>query len=359
MKSQNLDIQFFKFVYSCIIVLYHLTASTAIECKGGYCGVEYFLLTAGLFLFLSFERGEKTGKQSTPCQYLTKRFWRFLPWSTTAFIAAVLVERVWINPTTSLVAWFDYFAGDIWELLMIKWNGMNNNTLLLNGPAWTLSAMLIIGFLIWTFMYYYKKLFLTLIMPLTLIIGFGYWMHLPSANTEAWIGFTTFGTFRTWLIMCLSLFCIPIAQKLADYPLNKKGKILLSIVEVLIHAVALVVIFERAQRYHQWMVTLLFMMSIAIALSGHSFLARFLEKSRIVRFLGELSMSIYLMHVSVIRVFRHLFDISAWSYYELLPLFVVLLAVAVAHYYGTKWAVRGVSDLWETVKRTIAVQENT
>ena len=358
MKSQNLDIQFFKFVYSCIIVLYHLTGSTAINCKGGYCGVEYFLLTAGLFLFLSFQRGEKTGRQYTPGQYLAKRFLRFLPWSTTAFIVAALVERVWINPTTSLVTWFDYFASDIWELLMIKWNGMNNNLLLLNGPAWTLSAMLIVGFLIWTFMYYYKKPFLTLVMPLTLIVGFGYWMHLPSADTEIWLGVTTFGTYRTWLVMCLSLFCIPMAQKLADYPLNKKGKILLTIVEIVIHVVALMVIFTRAQRYHQWLIILLFMMSIAIALSGHSYLVRFFGKSRFVYFLGELSMSIYLMHVSVIRVFRHLFDISTWSYYELLPLFAVLLVVAVAHFYGTKWAVKGVSGLWKTIKRAITIQEN-
>ena len=55
MKERNLDIQLFKFLYAWVIVIYHLASSTAITCEGGYCGVEYFLLVAGVFLFLSFE----------------------------------------------------------------------------------------------------------------------------------------------------------------------------------------------------------------------------------------------------------------------------------------------------------------
>lgn len=278
---------------------------------------------------------------------------RFLPWSTTAFLVAVFVELVWIHPTTSVTAWIDHFSGYIWELLMISWNGMNNNAILLNSPAWTLSAMLIVGFFIWTFMYHYKRHFLTLIMPLTLVFGFGYWTHLPSADTELWLGFTTFGTFRTWLIMCLSYDCIPLTRNLSDYPLNKVGKSLLTTAEILIHVFAILVMFNRAERYYQWLLTLLFMISIVIAQSGHSYLARFLTKSKLAFFLGELNMSIYLMHVSVIRVFRHMYDISKWSYNELLPLFAVLLVVSIAHYYGTKWIIKCVSALWKSFKRMI------
>lgn len=358
MKKQNLDIQFFKFVYSCVIVLYHLAASTAITCKGGYCGVEYFLLSAGLFLFLAFQRGEERGKKQTPAQYLWKRFVRFLPWSTTAFILTVLIERVWIDPVGSIVKWVDLFSSDIWEILMIKWNGMNHNVPLVNGPAWTLSAMLIIGFFIWTFMYYYKNLFVNLIVPLTLVLGFGYWTHLPSANTELWIGFTTFGTFRTWLIMCLSFYCIPMAQKLSDISFNRLGKSILTIAEILIHVFSLFVIFHRAERYYQWLLILLFMISIAIALSGHSYLAKLFDGSKLIWLLGELSMSVYLVHTLVIRAFRHMYDISGWSYGELVPLFAVLMATALLHYYGTKWIVKAVSCLWCRIKSWVLISDN-
>ena len=74
MKSKNLDVQLFKFLYSCLIVIYHLAADTRIVCPGGYYGVEYFLLTSGLFLFLSFSKKEGTDTLMTPGQFFAKRF---------------------------------------------------------------------------------------------------------------------------------------------------------------------------------------------------------------------------------------------------------------------------------------------
>lgn len=57
MKSKNNDIQLFKFLYCWIIVLYHLEHDTSgVACPGGSFGVEYFLLSSGIFLFMGFER---------------------------------------------------------------------------------------------------------------------------------------------------------------------------------------------------------------------------------------------------------------------------------------------------------------
>lgn len=353
MMSRNLDIHFFKFIYAGVIVLYHLASNSAITCPGGYCAVEYFLLAAGVFLFASFERGEQTGRLATPAQYLVKRFLRFLPWSLTAFLLTAFVQRILIDKTFSPIAWLDYFSGDIWEILMISANGMNNNVYFLNSPAWTLSAMLLVGFLIWTLLYHYKKAFFAVILPLSLIVGYGYWMHLPSANTELWIGFTTFGTFRTWLVMCLSYFCLPLGRKLASVPLNKTGKLLLTIAEVLTHLFALAVIFCRAERYYQWLLTALFMLSISIALSGHSYIAKAFENRRSIQLLGDLSMSLYLVHTAVLLAFRYVFDMDTWSYFQLIPLFLVVIVAAVCHYYGTSFVVRLVSNLWQRFCRKI------
>ena len=351
MKSQNLDIHFFKFLYSCMIVIYHLAGSTAITCVGGYCGVEYFLLSAGLFLFLSFEKGEKRGLNLTPGQYLKKRFARFFPWCITGYLLVLVVQRVLIDKTASLGQWADYFAKDIWEVLMINMNGMNNNEYLLNSPAWTLSAMLIVGFFIWALMYYYKNLFIRIIMPLTLVIGFGVWTHLPSANTERWMGFTNFGTFRTYLVFCLGYYCLQLAKKLAEIPFTKAGKCVLTIAEIIIHIFSLTIMFLRAERYYQWLITALFMVAIAIAMSGHSHLAQVLSKFKFIQFLGNLSMSIYLVHVAVTIAFRHVFDISAWGYIELIPVFAAVLLVSILHYYGTDWLWKLVTKAGEKTKK--------
>lgn len=351
MRSKNNDIQLFKFLYSWIIVLFHLNNyALSIECPGGYYGVEFYLLSAGIFLFSSYERQLADGRLNTPGQYLWKRFSRFFIWSTTAFIFAAVVEYGLVHPVHSKWEMLDHFSSDIWEILMIKWNGMNDNTLLLNGPAWTLSSMCIVGFLIWGCLYFYNERFLKLFMPLTLIVGFGFWRHLDSAGTQVWIGFTAFGTFRTWLVMCLSFYCLQLAKKLTKLNLNKWGISLCTSAELLLHAICIVIIFNRSTRYYQWLVTLLLLVSIAIAFSGKTWMVRWTDGSKIVSFLGELSLSIYLTHIPVMELFNWQFDISGWSYREMLLLFAAIVAASLLHLTVTKWIIRIIPKIGKKVR---------
>lgn len=351
MKSKNLDVQFFKFLYSCIIVIYHLAASTRIICPGGYYGVEYFLLTSGLFLFLSYDKMADSNKLMPPQQFFAKRFWRFLPWSITAFALTVLVCRLYIDRVTSISEWINLLPSDLLEIIMAKGTGINANQYLINGPAWTISSILIIGTLFWILLYYYRNVFIRIILPFSLLLGFGLWAHLPSANTEGWIGFTTFGTFRTWIIFGLSYYCLLLGKKMSAIPFTRTGKCALTIVELLVHAVALHYIFLHAQRPTQWMLIGLFMVSIAIAISGHSYFAYILNKIPVIDTLGELSFSIYLVHYPVVRIFGHLYNIGEWGYKRLFIIGIAIMIVSLIHYYGTKLLLKGWRAMVGRVKK--------
>jgi peptidoglycan/LPS O-acetylase OafA/YrhL len=252
----------------------------------------------------------------------------------------------------------DYLSDDIWEILLVKWNGMNDDSLLLNGPAWTLSSMCIVGLLLWGLLTHCKKPFLQLIMPVTLLIGYGFWRHIPAANTELWIGFTTFGTFRTYLVMCLGYYCMLLSKTLHKVSFNRYGEVLLGICELLIHIFATWVMFHRETRNYQWLVTLLFLVAVAIAVSGKSYLCKLMNKVKAFSFLGEISMSIYLIHVPIIWLFKWKNDMSAWSYRELIPVFAAVLAAAVLHYYLTKWLIKAVPKAGRWIVGHFVSQEN-
>lgn len=341
MKSKNNDIQLFKFLYCWIIVLYHLEHDTSgVACPGGSFGVEYFLLSSGIFLFMGFERQQNAGKLQTPGQYLWKRFSRFFPWSLTGYLLAAVVNYGCISPIRSPGKLMDAFSSDIWEILMIKWNGMNENMLCLNTPAWTLSSLCIVGFAIWGFMYYYQERFLKLFMPISLIMGYGFWRHLDSASTQVWIGFTAFGIFRTWLVICLSYYVVRMAQYLKNICLKPLGIWLLTAAEVTLQMWSLWMIFNRDTRFAQWLTTLLMMLALTIALSGQSMLVRWLNKSRIVDYLGKLSMSVFLVHVPVLQYYQWKVDIRNASAVELIPLFAAIAVVSVCHYHITNWLIQ-------------------
>lgn len=77
MKAQhrNLEIDLLKFLYSWVIVFYHFFQEGAGSegpryFIGGYYGVEFYLLTAGAFLFLTYERQKERQSVRMPYQYL-------------------------------------------------------------------------------------------------------------------------------------------------------------------------------------------------------------------------------------------------------------------------------------------------
>lgn len=266
------------------------------------------------------------------------------------------VDRITGEPINTVTEWAKYFSSGVWEIVMVKWNGINDNMQLVNSPAWTLSALLIVGALIWTLMYYYKAHFLHIIMPLSLVIGFGYWMQIPSANVELWIGFTTFGTFRTWLVMCLSYYCIPLSQRLAKSPFNRTGKLLLTAAEIMCHFFSLLGIFFTEQRYAQWLVMVAFMCSISIALSGHSYLEDLLSRGKLVDILGELSMSVYLVHKAVILIFKNVADISKWNYIQIIPMIIVIFILAAIHLNLTRAFSVTIQSIREKIKGLIFIR---
>lgn len=291
MKAQhrNLEIDLLKFLYSWVIVFYHFfqegVGSEGPRCFiGGYYGVEFYLLTAGAFLFLTYERQKERQSVRMPYQYLKQRFLRLFPWALTAFLFTVITRRILLDHVTSPGDLLDYFSGDIWEILLVNWNGMNDDALALNVPAWTMSAMLLVGFVIWCCLYFDEKRFLQFFMPVSLLLGYGLWRHIPVGTTQTWIGFTTVGTFRAWLAMNIGFYCVILARSLSQVPLSKAGRVLLTVGEVGLHVFCLWAMLNRDTRYYQWLVTLLLALAVAIALSGKSCLGPLLARLRVIPF---------------------------------------------------------------------------
>ena len=357
MKKKNLNLQFFKFIYAWIIILFHLSNYTELHWNGGYFGVDFYLLVAGYFMFSSYYNQTEKDEIQTPYHYLKKRFIRLFPWCFTAFLTAAFVRYGIIEQIRSPFMLLDRFSGDIWEILMIKWSGMNDGLNLVNGPDWTMSSMCIAGFLIWACLYIDRHRFLCLFMPLSIMLGVGVWQHLPSASVDAWTGLTTFGTLRAWIVMCLSYYVVCIVKKMQKTPFNWKGKTILTATEVLIHLFVIVVMMHRASKYYQWMIILLFMIEISIAMSGHSYLSKLLQNNRVVEYLGELSMSLFLMHSPLIHLFTWKYDMADWSYVQLIPFFVTVLVVAIIHHAFTKWIITIVRVLKGKLRKHIISDE--
>lgn len=354
MRIGSVDV--YKFFFSWIICFYHFynAVSPNPHFPMGEVVVELFVLISGVFLYMGWERKKVSCSQGgdgysltvdiSPYSYLKRRFLRFLPYTVTGFALAFGV-RAWLvaqeGKLIDLRQVLNWLSDDIWEILMVKMNGMNNNAALLNVPAWTVSAMLIAEFLVFALLVNWEKVFTTLICPCAILFGYGYWRHMPSANHDVWIGFTTFGLLRVFVLVCLSWYCWQLVKRLQATRFTQTGRTLLGISELLLYAGAVVLLMNFDSRNFRWVITLMFFLAVAISISGASFTRKLLPMSKVTQWLGEMSMGIYLTHYPIMRIYKHLWPNAEEMFQHKLSFLAVVFAASVLFCVVSRLLVKG------------------
>lgn len=317
-----------KLLFSFIVCYYHFYNVTSPNPYWplGDVAVELFVLIAGVFFFAGLQHKAEKGITESPYAYLKKRFCRFFPYSfwgyLLAFAAAIYLSVQSGTPVTGADVG-DWLSDGIWDVLMVKMNGMNSNQPFLNTPAWTLSAMLISEFTIHSLLYNNKKLFETFIAPSVILVGLGFWRHIPSASHQLWIGFTTFGLLRVFILYCLSWYCFKLFQRLQKLSLTRFGRLGITASEILAYLWAIMIMTSQTSRNYRWVATLLLFFSVAVSISGKSYTAKAIPFSK---WTGEFSMGIYLTHYPIMKIFRAWFPGTEVLEYVLPFSLVVILA---------------------------------
>lgn len=228
---------------------------------------------------------------------------------------------------------------------MLKMNGIaTTSAALLNGPSWTVSSMLLVEFLLWYCLSHHNRLFQELIAPLSIVLGLGIWAHVQDTQVKTWVGITTFGTLRTWIVYCEGYYCYRLMKRLKAICFNRLGMAVMTSAECMIYVFSVGVMMRRSSRYYQWMLTFLFMLAIAISLSGHSILNRLLSNSLILKkfssFLGQLSLSVFLMHGSILSLLNHFFQDPLIRYRHSLHMIGIVTCCAVMQWYCVPKCIR-------------------
>ena len=304
---RNYDIDFFKLYYAFMIVGYHFYLPTQAHFVRGNSAVSYFFLVSGLLLFDSFEKASKKHQLKTPNQFFLSRLWRFLPGVLISYLFTFIIKSVIIQRVTLHSAISSFVSRDLWEILLIKMNGMNADSAFFNSPVWSVSSIFLVGCVFWCFLYTCPKLFYNLLLPLSLLVGFGFYYHQENQSHYMWNGFTTAGTLRAWLLMGLGYYCLRIAKHLQAFSLNRKGMTFVSVIEILCHLLVLYNVNHYRSAGSEWLNIILYTVSAAVAFSGVSYISTGLSGAFVSRFLGDISFGVFLIH-------RPLISLLSWYY---------------------------------------------
>lgn len=292
--TKNPAIEFLRFFFMMAVTIHHLSS---VHSPAGYLTVDFFFILSGFWLMRYYEKDSTENKKPAlaAVQYTEKRYFRLLPNYLFAFFLGLGISVcMWYGGASIRM-----IGDNLWELLMMESFGITEN--LMVGPGWYCSAMLIAGFCIYCLLAKNKEVYTCVIAPISFFVIFA-WMSQRFGNLNRWTQFDTLictGTLRGFAE--IGLGCISYQIYILLRKKNTGNKAVNTIFELSCFSFIAYVIFKVGPSKLDFVCVLLMAALIISLFLERSLWFRILD-NRLSRFLGSISIGIYLNHLMLWKV---------------------------------------------------------
>lgn len=322
-QKRNGSIDFWKFIFSILILIFHsknLADNDESLFIGGAVGVEFFFLVSGVFLAVSEERLAKnpTSLGQTTFQFMKKKIVGLMPDIYIAWIVAFFVEHIGKFSIQKMVK--DAFTS-IWELLFLTNSGLSGYRC--NHVTWYISAMLLVMLFLFPLMRKYKDSFFYIIAPLSVIFLMGISCH----TWDSYRGGNDIyrNIVRATIGLMLGCLCYKAGKKIRSTHYTSLGKILLTLLEWLGYGIVIAWSFNHRSSKMDWIMLLPLALAVTISFSQTSLTDSFFSRYGIFNKLGQFSFDLYLGHGYWSHKMKLLFP--QLNYYQRLPIYIGLAII--------------------------------
>lgn len=294
-KKHNGIISFWKFMFSLMIVVYHITEKVPSSnplMRYGRIAVEFFFLVSGYLMTktaLNKKEDTKFLAQET-VQYIWKKIKYFFPYVLMGFLLSF-----WVRSSTMKYS-IDRIVNSIWNLLLVHMSGVR--TTIINGMSWYITSMLISMLILYPLIRTYKKNFTHIVAPL-IVFFVGGWIAYETGNLKEpveWLGITYKGNLRALFEMSLGAVLYEITQKLKEIDFTFLGNLLLTIIEIAgFVSIFFIVNVPDASNKYDFIMLLILAISVTLAFSEKNIFYN-ITNNKFIYYLEKLSLPIYLNH---------------------------------------------------------------
>lgn len=323
------SIYFWRIIFTCLIALLHFNNVYSLGYSrfnivgGQYIAVEFFFIVSGYLMYKSFSKASK--KSSFFGQYNLKRFKRLFP----IFISALIVNFIFYCYFNHLdfKSLCDLLHSCFFEFFMLHMAGLNNQ-IIINGPGWYVSALLISGFIVSYFLAFHEKTYKRIIMPLSIMIIYSYFYRMQSGGGGIGVYALTEGVYLNHAIMRaiaginLGILAFDFSNIIKEKQMNVK---LLTVLETLLYALIIFSMFKTQRNNADFIKIFLLFLAISISFS-HPIYTGKMVKSALVK-LSAITYSVYLTH-NIFRsyLFPMFFPTTVYSL-KILTLYFIIIFI--------------------------------
>ena len=300
-NNENYCIDFFRFVFSCLILIYHgwvftgpyVPGYTAGYFKYGYYGVDFYFIVTGYLMMNSIAKQKIKSKNiyKETFEFVFRKFKKLFPGLLVTFIFGI-----------TLVYGMDFFDSKnflsnnlVSEIMQLNIFGYN---LLINKTWWYISAMLFVLFLLYPLARKNKDGYIYYFAPLIMLVALAIVKYTDIKIDYAHDNVFLFknGFYKGLIFIILGNFAYQFALKMKNKDLNKLKTVFLTILESAIYILLI------CNTYFSFMgsiaVALLFVFVIALTFSKLTYSSKIFRHD-IWRKLGIFGFYMYLCQISV------------------------------------------------------------
>ncbi len=336
-KKRNGAIDFFKFVFSIIIILFH--AQTFYNYDGkviapcGHLGVEFFFIVSAFLLASKADKYQGNDWLSESKEMLKRRIVPIYPYMFLAVIAAICFYSYKNFDGYAISKYMFLSIPETFGLQMFGYSGA-----WLSGVSWYLSALFIVSAITYPILLTKKSKYSAWFAPITALFISGYLcMRSERLNSPGeWWGLCFKGLLRAYASMALGYASYEICKAINNSKAakTKMRKFRLAFIEIggFLIAIAYAMLHHQPDAY-DYIIPFFLTLAVAVCFSNEGLLQKiFVHK--IWNSLGEFSLSIYLNHFFIKENLPRLFP--GMSHEKMLVVFIgmVFVVAAINHVLG-------------------------
>lgn len=355
-KSNRNALDFLKFVFAVLIVLFHSRMMTNYQENmiviNGRAGVEFFFIVSGCLMCASAARSTEESIGLDTWRFMKKKIARLMPNFIIAWGLAFIVYhynagiadwgKIGINVIKSLP-----------ELLLIKNCGIRFASY--NGPTWYISAMLLNMLVLYPLIRRFKDSFYIIALALMLfILGSFFQNYGTFSDLENWNGWILKGTVRGTAGLCAGCLCYKAGTVLGRNKWTAFAKAMFMIIEWGCYITTIILCCKYSSSPVDYLIFLLFMIGITITYSNVSF-DELLFRPRIFCWLGSFSFSLYLSHSSWREFTSNIYP-QEWGFRQRLICYIVVAVWSGLFVHYLSVFLRALkAEKWEKIKALFIV----
>lgn len=218
-KGQTNNIYLWKIIFTYMIVAFHYPFTISFlyvrGCTWGwYIAVEFFFVVSGALIYRNTDKyKDRFGSSWRFTLHRYKNIWpKYLMAFVCVFIAICVTHHLSLKEAARKL------LDSIFEIFMLQGIGLNREWDYINPTLWYISILIIAGYVIYWFLANHKDVFVKIIAPVCMLIGFSY-LYRYVGSLDAVVKtegiFLNQALIRGFCEMCLGMYAAMLSEYIA------------------------------------------------------------------------------------------------------------------------------------------------